>query len=183
MTMTTTTISRADECIDAILGEEGGVANNPADHGGLTGRGISAGIMAAAIRLGYLPAGTTAYTITPEQAAVVYRELFWKPFRCDLIPAPADLVHFDGAVQHRPKVVWRILQVALGVNADGMFGDQTRYALRTHASVGHQLALQMIDARRRFYLDIVAENATQKTFLKGWLNRMNHLQRLVEESK
>jgi lysozyme family protein len=73
------------------------------------------------------------------------------------------------------KVIKKV-QKLLGVTADGVVGAKTLAAINGHS--GDALFGLIKEARKRYYENIVKKDSTQKTFLKGWLNRLEDLSRL-----
>ena len=93
--------------------------------------------------------------------------------KADQVPAPADLVVFDAAVNCGVGRAARQLQVALGVAVDGVLGPHTLQVLGL--ANGLALAHTLLDIRQRFYEDLVRADPGQEKFLAGWLNRVQHL--------
>jgi len=163
-----------------VLSQEGGYSNDAADSGGATNFGIThneydadrieRGLPTQSIRL-----------ITAEEVRSIYERKYWQAGKCGQLPAPLDLVHFDGCVNIGVGGATRLLQKAVGSKVDGGFGPQTvkdvQHALEDNDSLA--IALNIIDLRREYYRRIVDRNATQGVFLKGWLNRCNALQLAV----
>ena len=74
--------------------------------------------------------------LTSAQAIDVYRLEYWLAGKCDRMPPPVALVHFDALVNGIPDPPGRkgysaghVLQEALGVKADGAVGPRTLAAL------------------------------------------------------
>jgi len=80
---------------------------------------------------------------------------------------------FDCAVISGPGRAVKQLQTALGVNADGRLGPATLGALAT-ADPKRVLERQLA-ARDTYARSIVAHDPSQAKYLKGWLNRVNHV--------
>jgi len=68
---------------------------------------------------------------------------------------------------------WGIVipQRLLGLNADGVVGPKTIAAV--NAQDPKKFFDQIFAARVKFINDIVANNPSQKKFIKGWMNRLN----------
>lgn len=166
-----------EQCLDFVLDREGGVSNHSADRGGLTKWGITQKTYSSfKRRIGGFERPVTE--MTEEEMQEIYKSLYWNTGLCGRLPVPANLVHFDACVNHGVGRANRLLQETLGVNADGILGS------KTFAAMGgldpRLLALQYIDTRRDFYDAIVASDSSQAVFLKGWKNRMNHLQEAID---
>ena len=112
-------------CLPVILASEGGYTF---DVGGATQLGITQRILSD-----YLGRSSTiadVKALTPETVAPIYQEMFWTPAKCDMLGQGPDLMHFDAAVNQGQGRAVRILQAALGIPQDGVFGAQTQLALK-----------------------------------------------------
>lgn len=160
-----------DEALSFSLKWEGGdaVTNHPADKGGLTKWGIS---QAANPDLDIA-------NLTYEDAQRIYRERYWVPGGCDVLPYPVNITHFDACVNHRMSTAVKLLQRGAGALADGVLGPKTLSAVQ--AMNPHLLAIAMITERERYYRGIVENDPTQAVFLRGWLNRAADLMELVRK--
>lgn len=67
----------------------------------------------------------------------------------------------------------KALQKCVGVAVDGIIGDATIHAV--NAADSGKLLAQLKKERIGFYRSIVANDASQKKFLKGWLSRTERL--------
>jgi lysozyme family protein len=155
-----------------VLGIEGGVSNDAADHGGLTNRGVTQRTYDAWRASHHLPQQPVT-VITVGEATQLYWEDFWGAAQCDRFPAPIDAILFDMAVNSSPKQALMTLQGTMGLTKDGVVGPKTMGAVASYQPL--TLADQYLDARYRFYCDICAKDATQKKFLSGWTNRLKGL--------
>lgn len=77
-----------DACFAALMTEEGGYSNNPADPGGETNFGIC--------KRSYPALDIRA--LTQEGAKAIYLRDYWGPLGCDALPAALALVMFDTGV-------------------------------------------------------------------------------------
>lgn len=172
---------------------EGKFANNPHDKGGMTYKGISRvywpkwggwkyvdGCLAQLVK--QPDYGTTAYRnwveylnkcleqINVLQALVLafYKDNFWK--RLGEINSQ-DLAAFvyDKDVNTGSKgSKW--LQEALGVTVDGSIGPKTIAAANAANPV--TLLERMEELARSYYIQLAANDPSQKQFLNGWLARV-----------
>lgn len=171
---------RFDRCLDVVLGHEGGISDHPADRGGLTNLGITAGTLREAIRRGIVAPSATVRTLTEEQARRIYFALYWTPARCHEFQPPLDLLLFDAYVNHRPASAVRLIQLAVGAAPDGIIGPET---IRKANAIGVDMGAAIeryAEARAKLYFAIVDDNPSQRVFLRGWLNRIETLLRAVE---
>lgn len=106
-------------------------------------------------------------------AMAVYFYKYWLVGKCDRMPHPLTIIHFDGCVNHGPVRAAKFLQSAVGVGVDGQIGDVTLQAI---AEQDQATIIQNISAARaQFYNDIVARNPSQQIFLNGWMRRINEV--------
>ena len=163
-------MSRFDQCIPVILANEGGFVDDPADPGGATNFGIT---QAVARANGY----TGDMRTLPQSIAIlIYKKCYWDSAHADQVPAPADLVVFDTAVNEGVGHAIKDLQTALGVAADGIFGPHS--AQLAALANGPSLANTLLAERDAFYKADVRTNPRQKRFLAGWENRLTVLRKL-----
>lgn len=155
-----------------ILRWEGGFSDHPADRGGATNRGVTLATFQQ-----FYGADRTADDLrgmTDAQWLHIFREGYWNRWQADRIASQSlanllvDWVWASGT--HgitRPQKI-------LGVEADGIVGEQTLAALaaRDPEPLFHQLKA----ARIAFVEGIVRENPSQKAFLRGWKNRINAIE-------
>ena len=160
-----------DEAIDIVLNFEGGFTNNAKDHGGPTNFGITAADLGRFLNL---PAPATAEQVekmTRDQARAIYRQCYIEQPKFDQVSdSTLKLVLIDSGVLFGTGRATRWLQQALHVTVDGVFGDKTKAAL---AAIGDQakLAKQVLGIRFQAIAGIVANDASQIVFLRGWINR------------
>ena len=172
-----------DSLIEALLDREGGYVDNPADKGGPTCFGITEAVARAH---GY--AGPMRQ-LPREQAAAIYRRLYWLRPRLDEIAVRSWRVAaelFDTGVNMGPAVAITFLQralTALNRNAtdypdltpDGRVGPATLAALdaflrirgRTSGETVLLRALEALQGER--YLRLAERRPANEAFLYGWL--------------
>jgi lysozyme family protein len=98
---------------------------------------------------------------------------YWKAAHADLLNERCGCLHFDSAFQHGPANAIRLLQEACGAEVDGAWGPETEQKSRPDCFDAY------MDAREKFYIDIIASDPTQKVFRNGWLNRLKHLREIL----
>lgn len=150
------TLSNFDRSINIVLREEGGLADNPKDPGGLTNFGIS--------QRAYPNVDIRALTVA--SATEIYRRDYWPAVHADELPWPLCLFAFDHGVNAGPGSAIKILQRALGVGVDGVWGSGSRNALATKSP--DELAEAYVVGRVRYYLSL----PTAETFGVGWCGRV-----------
>jgi lysozyme family protein len=164
--------------LPTLLLHEGGFVNDPADPGGATNKGVTMKTFRGCAQrlLGVAPTLTNLKALTPQQAATVYKELYWKPIRADEIRLQelANIV-FDFYVNAGDNAT-NLLQNTLNslgreLVVDGKVGAATMSAL---AIVDQKEVYRRYKLGRAAYYRKLAERDPQlKKFLKGWLNRVN----------
>ena len=155
-----------------VFGAEGGLSDHRADRGGRTQMGITAETWARwRDRLG--KPQTPVDSCTREDAEQIYLLGYWSPAKCDGLPWPVSLCHFDAAVQHGPRNAGILLQRALGVTEDGVVGPATLKA----AAAAHpgRLIPAMVRGRLAFYRKLAIADPSQRAFLAGWIGRVLNL--------
>lgn len=141
---------------EITLGHEGGYVDNPADPGGETKFGIS--------KRAY--PSYDIRNLTEQQAQGIYYRDYWLPAGCDLMPLALAIVVFDAAVNNGVGRSVRWLQMALGVEPDGIIGDRTKAAL---GKADTEAVIQAVHAQRIHYM---ASLQSWGTFGAGWSRRL-----------
>lgn len=93
--------------------------------------------------------------LTPEQAAKIYSDEYWDPAGCDSLPFPVCTAVFDTAVN-------------LGVSRAVSWIKQSKDIK------------EFLDTRKRYYYSTINKNPPSIKYLRGWLNRLNDLQKFVD---
>jgi lysozyme family protein len=96
----------------------------------------------------------------------IYRRLYWDVVRADELPPGLDLAVFDLAVNSGPARAAKMLQAALGVEADGIVGPVTLAAAR--AADAAQTVRRFTKAR----LGFLGRLAAWSVFGLGWRRRV-----------
>lgn len=144
-----------DQAFDRLMGNEGGLVDNPADPGGLTQWGIS--------QRAYPTLNILA--LSREDAKAIYLRDFWIRGAMDQYDGAIAFQAFDAAVNHGIETAVRLLQKAAGVADDGHIGPVTIAAVKKK-SVTDMLML-FIAFRIQFWTKL----STWPNFGKGWANR------------
>ena len=152
------------------LGEEGGFANNPADPGGATYRGVTLASWRAWTRN---PAASVIElrTLSYAQLSAFYGANFWNPIYGDVLPPAVALSVFDHAVTAGVFHSAVILQAALGLSPadqDGHIGLAVTVPAVLKADLRPLLA-SLGNRQNLYYRGL----ATFPTFGRGWLARLS----------
>ncbi|MEO7864794.1 MAG: glycosyl hydrolase 108 family protein [Sphingomicrobium sp.] len=169
--------------IDSLFEREGGYVNHPADRGGPTCFGITQEVARSNGYYGPMR------LLPREEAAAIYRRLYWLRPQYDAVARVAPLVAselFDTGVNMGPAVAATFLQralTALNRNAadypdlvpDGRVGPSTLAALSAFvktrgASGGQKVLLRALEALQgERYLRLAERRPANEAFLYGWL--------------
>ena len=158
-----------DKAFDRLIGHEGKFTDNPVDDGNWTGGKQGRGQLKGT-KFG-IAANTYPHldikNLTVEQAKGIYREDFW-----DVIGHAHDAVKFqlfDAAVNHGRGNAVRILQRAVRVADDGVWGPRSQDALNRMQEInGHNdVLLRFLAYRFKFWASLQKFDA----FGRGWTRR------------
>ena len=138
--------------VNEVLKFEGGYVNHSSDPGGETNYGIS--------KRAY--PDLDIKNLTKADAIAIYYRDYWIPSGCDALPMALATCVFDTAVNMGQGVARRMLKEC--ADTQGV-GDWRKY----------------LQLRKDRYAFLIARNPKLKAFQKGWLNRVNHLTKFVEE--
>lgn len=130
-----------DISINRVLGNEGGLVDDPDDPGGLTQWGIS--------QRAYPTLDIRA--LKREGAIVIYRRDFWDRISADKLPPLLQFQALDFAVNCGIETAVRKIQLAAGVADDGHFGpiSFTAIAAANPAALTFRFFAEELDYRRR----------------------------------
>lgn len=157
---------------------EGGFANDPADRGGATNKGVTIATFEAYCKAKSLPRPNVERLkrMTDDEWLDILKTMFWDRWQADKIKSQklanilVDWVWGSGV--YGIKIPQRIL----GVNQDGIVGNKTLEAL--NAQDPDKLFQVIYEARKKYLNDITISRPINKRFLKGWLNRLEDIRRL-----
>ena len=158
-----------------VLEHEGGYSDNPVDHGGATNYGVTQDTYNAYRVYKGLPLQPVKF-ITQDEVKETYHHFYWQPGKCEKLPSPVFVVHFDSCINHGVRRAALLLQKTAGVSPDGIIGPKT---IKATLKDPLMFAKDYIKQRRNFYRNIVIQDSSQCIFLSGWLNRMNNLDKKI----
>lgn len=151
-------MSAFDDAFDALMGNEGGYVNNPADPGGETMWGIT---FRVARENGY---NGTMRMLPRATAKLIAKKRYWDPVRCDELDPRLAFHVFDTAYNGGHPIQW--LQQAVGVAPDGIFGPATLEELN------HNDPLKVMMRFNAYRLIYLGNLKTWPVFGHGWANRI-----------
>ena len=148
---------------------EGGskVINTPGDLGELTKYGISKAAH---------PSIDIA-NLTEVEARTIYEKDYWIASGCSKLKPELQYIHFDTSVNMGITAANKILQQASGMASDGIFGPETMTE-SNGITIGDYLLCRLVH-----YNNIIANNASQQVFLKGWTNRVVALYQMAKKGE
>jgi lysozyme family protein len=156
-----------DAILDDVIAREAGFVNDPDDSGGPTKFGITLRILAA--WRGVDVTADDVAALTHDDAEAIYRKKFVEDPGFLPLPDPLRAAVVDLGVQTGPVTATKILQKALGVQADGVIGPCTLAAV-THADV-RRILVRFTKLRVLYLLRIMDAQPRKLKFRDGWLNR------------
>lgn len=111
----------------------------------------------------------------PNERDHLYFESYWLAAKCDALPWPLSLVHFDVSVNSGPVQAIRLLQRAIGAEADGQWGPETKAKAQEAIGSDEWSALNnMLWERAALFTDL-AQKPQHKASYRGWMVRLLRL--------
>lgn len=163
------TSAQFDLCLPFTLNQEGGNSNDPHDPGGRTHKGIIQREYDRFRKAKGLPLRSD-YMMSDDEVREIYWTEYWLP-HCPSLPVGLDLSYFDNCVNEGPLRANKLLQRALAIHDDGIFGPQTAEAI-----VGRDvdaLIIRYAQARSAFYHSL----ANFRYFGHGWMARVVYIEK------
>jgi lysozyme family protein len=158
----------ARRCIEFVLRNEGGLANNPNDPGGLTNYGIAK----------RSHPNVDVAQLTRSEAALIYRAEYWDPIEGDALPEPVALALLDFAVNSGVSRAVRTLNALCFVAAhEGL--SVVAVQARAKALGACVLAEQLVRERALFLAQLGCDRRGSEEFLPGWFRRIRDNLRAV----
>lgn len=169
------TSPRFEACLPFILKEEGGYSNTPGDHGGATNYGIIQHEYNSFRFSKKLPLQSVK-TISSDEYREIYWTEYWLP-NCGKLPIGLDLSVFNINVNGGSGRGTRLLQAALAISVDGVWGNATDNAVSKIVFV-RDVIVHFHDSERAFYQAIVNHNPSQQKFWRDWTGRNDRCEAL-----
>ena len=105
-----------------------------------------------------------------------YKANFWDKVRGDELPLGIDYLVYDFAVNAGVSRAVKTLQSAVGTTPDGAIGPATIAAVKSCTDLVEKFS----NTKEAFYKGIVERKPDQARFIKGWLNRVAHVQSVAD---
>lgn len=157
-----------------LFDSEGGFVNDPDDAGGATNMGVT---LRTWRKVGYDIDGDGDIDKDDlkalSKADVIWNVLkpyYWDRWKADEIRTQAIANLLVDWVYNSGEPGIKIPQRILGVKDDGIVGPVTIRAVNDTDQ--EKLFSEILNARKRYYNDLVIQKPSQKKFLKGWMNRL-----------
>lgn len=150
--------------------DEGGNDDDPADHGGRTSRGITQREYTAWLKEQGRPDADVWHAPDADIKAI-YHDEYWMP-EGSWMPTGINYMFFDAKVNMGAHEAILLLQRALGITDDGRIGPVTRAAI---LSANVPTLINSFAGQKIIFYRAIARKPQQKKFLKGWLNRVQHV--------
>lgn len=168
--------------------DRGGVTRNGVTVGFL--KGISDKTLADLNKDGKIDVNDVKL-VTPEVAKKLFHREFWEGGRAYCCPRLTAMAYYDFSVNSGSGNAAMCLQKAIDTLRPGTIiayaknlGPKTREALKkfTDKQDDFDLAIEVCRKREAFVRAIADNDLSQKNNLKGWLNRISGLQKMLQET-
>jgi len=158
-----------------VLVDEGGLDDDPHDHGGRTAHGIIQREYDG-FRARHGQPAQDVWKITPAEYTEIYHDRYWMPW-CDRLPAGMDYAFFDACVNAGPAQAARTLQRALALRTDGNMGDVTLAKVKEASEHDPEGVIHAFCEKRRAFYRALAQFPR---YGRGWLSRVDHVERAAK---
>ena len=165
-------LSNWEKSFNLVIEHEGGFTDDPRDPGNILPDGRPGSTM-----LGCTQANWEKYIgkkvthdemrrLTKDDVKPLYKKNYWDSVMGDTLCAGLDYGAFDFAINAGPQTSRKLIQRALGVADDGIFGKQTLKAIKE--SNGADLIEKFSIEKEKYYRSL----KTFPIYGKGWLRRI-----------
>lgn len=168
--------SNFEKSLAALLEDEGGFVNNPADPGGMTNLGVTKAAWEEYV--GHPVSEKDMRALTPISVSQFYKKKYWDRVRADELQDGLDYCVFDVAVNSGPGRAIKFLQTECGVPADGGFGPTTFAAV---SQFKDEALKKFITGYCQERLKFMQSLPAWSTFGKGWGNRVAKVEKRALE--
>jgi lysozyme family protein len=160
------------QAFEQMLASEGGFTDDVRDPGNKLPDGRPGSTMLGVTQhnwenhVGHQVTHDQMRKLTPADVEPLYKRKYWDAVRADELPGGVDYLIFDMGVNAGPGRSIKLLQTALGLNADGGLGPITMAAVQAADPI--DLIDKFSQAKEDFYRSL----STFDVYGKGWLNRV-----------
>lgn len=157
-----------DQAFERVIGHEGSFQDDPRDRGNWTSgkigqgqlKGTKYGVSAMAYPM------LDIKNLTLDGAKDIYRADYWNRCHIDDLPDCVRFDMFDTAINSGVGTAIKLMQRALGVKADGVWGPNTSAAAKAADPF-------LLDKKFSGYrLQYICDLGTFPTYGKGWVRRV-----------
>lgn len=146
--------------------------NDPDDSGGPTKYGVTLKTLSE-FRKRKCTADDVK-NLTESEAIQIYKVLFWDKVKGDQISSfNIAYTLFNFAVNSGVGTSVSLAQKVLGLTRDSVIGSKTVSAI--NATNDQTFLSNFLAEAKIYYQDLAARREKDKKFLKGWLNRVDHI--------
>lgn len=161
---------------ERIMEHERGFSDNPLNRRGVTKHGVTVSTLAEAHQITAEQASREIRDLSREEAEEILTELYLNQPRINQLPALIVPVVWDMAVHTNQSTAIRHTQEVLVErefleNIQPRVNDEFIAAAQEAAAQDEELLDSIVEYRKQFYQDIVANDPTQEDFLDRWLAR------------
>ena len=170
-----------DKSFNLVIKSEGGFSNDQRDKGNHLPDGREGSTMWGCTQYNYEQYVGHPLThedmkkLTPNDVKPLYKKNYWDAVHGDDLPGGIDYAAFDFAINAGPAASRKLIQEALGVNADGAFGPMTMAAIEK--ADAKELMHKFSEAKTAFYKSLSNFNV----YGNGWLKRVADVQTVADK--
>ena len=176
------------KAMKVVFANEGGYSNHSNDPGGKTNMGITEATLKQANKYGITDIKDVK-KLTHSVCEDIYFQMYWTPCKAESMADGVSLIHFDCAVNCGTNTAAKLLQRTINrilnanvLTVDGIIGKNTlAYLDKVSKADANKCALVYCTIRDEYYKRLAATKSKLKVFLKGWLNRVQHLRDILKK--
>lgn len=159
-----------ERALALTLKYEGDYVFHEMDKGGATRFGITESVARAAGYKGNME------DFPIDVAKAIYKAKYWDAAKCDLTNENMAICLFDASTNHGVNRATKMFQEVFGLVCDGINGSKTEQYMLI---ADNDDVVTFLNIRRKFYDTIIEKNPSQEVFRKGWMARVNDLQKYL----
>ena len=165
-------LSNWEKSFNLVIAHEGGFSDDIRDRGNKLRDGRPGSTMLGCTQanwehyIGRKVTHDEMRRLTKEDVKPLYKNNYWDVVMGDVLCAGLDYAAFDFAINAGPFASRKIIQKALGITADGIFGKQTLKAIKE--SNGADLIEKFSNVKESYSRSL----SDFSIYGKGWLRRV-----------